>query len=962
MIINESSSERKFKCPYCNYKGTRERLVSHVENNHKEMIPEGYTAARVVFNSINHKEVGHCVQCKVNETKWNEDTWRYERFCSDKCRDAYVKMAKERMVKKYGKTNLLNDEEQQKKMLANRRISGTYKFRDGGERTYCGSYEKKTLEFYDKVLNVPSKDIMTPGPTVIYDYEGKKHKWITDIYYVPFNLVHDIKDGGSNPNKRKMDEYRAKQSAKEEAIVKQKQYNYIRLTDNNFSQLLLILAELKEQMIDDSDNKTERIVAINETSVNSKLDPNFKKGSKYSISSYKKIDISDKIIKQYKPKYKELKHIRIGGTYKGYLYIDKDELVALLNVDTEKKEIQALEIMNKYKGHGLSKQLLDIATNDLQANSLWVNKNNEVALNIYSKYGFKEVSSSGLMIKMQLKDTINESYSKPYTEKEIEKKYGKKIKERLMKDPCHKYRATTGIELIHKEPTEKELDRIWKNWNQMTPEQKIKSDKKCKELFGKDNKTLYIELKKSYKSINENNKKYEYETGIDILEPRMDLNKATRYDATDENRIYYHIPKRKLKTGDKYKGFIYVDKLSLVGFINVFMESHFIDNLEVYSPYEGMGIIPQMISQAVKELGAKNITVRRSNKALTEFVKALGFEKYRHTSTMDYYTIKDTNNEACAAVMAAIPPLNPNIYVAGYPAPNVFTKALELCTDKYGTNTVKYKDGKLKKSKISIDDNVQLYKYKGKRNINKIVKEIYEDMNNGIEVEPSYIYEAITGRIMMTPDQIEYDEDFEKVNDGFTEAKYKSQIECATLVHQFIHELTKTDFKFDIVDHVLKDKADEILKDYDNLTIRQDAVGRFMVINKLDGKCSNFYYTLDEIPRNILPGLNEPPKDRPDMIEEDVKVLTKNDFNLPIYDAKLLKKKDNILHDYHNLDIMQDSVGRFIVINNKNNKISPYYDNMDDIPEGMLRELNKGDGNSGNIQYEEPKRIGKQGE
>ena len=867
MIINESSSERKFKCPYCNYKGTRERLVSHVENNHKEMIPEGYTAARVVFNSINHKEVGHCVQCKVNETKWNEDTWRYERFCSDKCRDAYVKMAKERMVKKYGKTNLLDDEEQQKKMLANRRISGTYKFRDGGERTYCGSYEKKTLEFYDKVLNVPSKDIMTPGPTVIYDYEGKKHKWITDIYYVPFNLVHDIKDGGSNPNKRKMDVYRAKQSAKEEAIVKQKQYNYIRLTDNNFSQLLLILAELKEQMIDDSDNKTERIVAINETSVNSKLDPNFKKGSKYSISSYKKIDISDKIIKQYKPKYKELKHIRIGGTYKGYLYIDKDELVALLNVDTEKKEIQALEIMNKYKGHGLSKQLLDIATNDLQANSLWVNKNNEVALNIYSKYGFKEVSSSGLMIKMQLKDTINE-----------------------------------------------------------------------------------------------NNKKYEYETGIDILEPRMDLNKATRYDATDENRIYYHIPKRKLKTGDKYKGFIYVDKLSLVGFINVFMESHFIDNLEVYSPYEGMGIIPQMISQAVKELGARNITVRRSNKALAEFVKALGFEKYRHTSTMDYYTIKDTNNEACAAVMAAIPPLNPNIYVAGYPAPNVFTKALELCTDKYGTNTVKYKDGKLKKSKISIDDNVQLYKYKGKRNINKIVKEIYEDMNNGIEVEPSYIYEAITGRIMMTPDQIEYDEDFEKVNDGFTEAKYKSQIECATLVHQFIHELTKTDFKFDIVDHVLKDKADEILKDYDNLTIRQDAVGRFMVINKLDGKCSNFYYTLDEIPRNILPDLNEPPKDRPDMIEEDVKVLTKNDFNLPIYDAKLLKKKDNILHDYHNLDIMQDSVGRFIVINNKNNKISPYYDNMDDIPEGMLRELNKGDGNSGNIQYEEPKRIGKQGE
>jgi len=40
----------------------------------------------------------------------------------------------------------------------------------------------------------------------------------------------------------------------------------------------------------------------------------------------------------------------------------------------------------------------------------------------------------------------------------------------------HKWRAKTGIELIHKEPTEEELDRIWKNWQLMPQDLKAISD------------------------------------------------------------------------------------------------------------------------------------------------------------------------------------------------------------------------------------------------------------------------------------------------------------------------------------------------------------------------------------------------------------------------------------------------------------------------------------------------------
>ena len=44
-----------------------------------------------------------------------------------------------------------------------------------------------------------------------------------------------------------------------------------------------------------------------------------------------------------------------------------------------------------------------------------------------------------------------------------------------------------------------ELKRIWKNWQQMTPDQKRISDRKCRELFGCDNKTLYEYLLPQYK-------------------------------------------------------------------------------------------------------------------------------------------------------------------------------------------------------------------------------------------------------------------------------------------------------------------------------------------------------------------------------------------------------------------------------------------------------------------------------
>ena len=58
-ILTESakknSSKKRYKCPYCDKHDTRDKLISHIDSEHGDMIPQNYTASRVLFNSINKK-------------------------------------------------------------------------------------------------------------------------------------------------------------------------------------------------------------------------------------------------------------------------------------------------------------------------------------------------------------------------------------------------------------------------------------------------------------------------------------------------------------------------------------------------------------------------------------------------------------------------------------------------------------------------------------------------------------------------------------------------------------------------------------------------------------------------------------------------------------------------------------------------------------------------------------------
>lgn len=270
MVSNATKStyQKKYKCPYCEGRFTRAKLHIHIQEKHEDLIPEGYTALRVAFNTINNKTEGHCIMCG-NVTDWNEDKGRYERLCNDpKCHEAYKKMVAERTKKKYGTERLQTDPEYaeyvQRKALAGRKMHGEYTFADGGKIEYFGSYERKFLQFMDQVMHCESEDILAPAPSIKYQYEGKTHIYIPDFYYIPYNLIIEIKDGGSNPNNHphRTGEDELKLRAKEEAIRQLNEFSYVRVVNNDFSQVLSIMAVLKYNM---AHRYKDPVIKVNES-------------------------------------------------------------------------------------------------------------------------------------------------------------------------------------------------------------------------------------------------------------------------------------------------------------------------------------------------------------------------------------------------------------------------------------------------------------------------------------------------------------------------------------------------------------------------------------------------------------------------------------------------------------------------------------------------------------------------
>lgn len=263
-----------YKCHICNKKfKTLNGWGNHIQTTHPETIPKGYSISRYFYFTKTGKNHGICRTCN-GDTDWNEESMKYNQYCSNpECKKAYVKIAKQRMIGKYGKVHLLNDPNVQRKMLENRKISGKYKFQDGQAFEYVGSYEKEFLKMMDTMLEWPSNDLMAPSPhTYFYEYKNNnddKKNWgkkfyIPDFYIPSLNLEIEIKQSTST-NKEFIAVMRVKEKLKDEVMTSNPNLNYIKINDNNFTNFFEFLLKAKENVETPDEIKNDQIGAVMES-------------------------------------------------------------------------------------------------------------------------------------------------------------------------------------------------------------------------------------------------------------------------------------------------------------------------------------------------------------------------------------------------------------------------------------------------------------------------------------------------------------------------------------------------------------------------------------------------------------------------------------------------------------------------------------------------------------------------
>jgi hypothetical protein len=260
----------------------------HVETIHPDTIPKDFTLARYFYYILTNKTHGNCIMCKL-PTTWNETTMKYNRFCGrEQCKKDYVKMCNERIIGKYGKTDkvtikdngkahLLNSPDQQRKMVSNRSISGSYKFQDGKEIGYVGSYELNFLTMLDTFMNFDSIDIISPSPHhYYYDYKNnndKEHEgtkfYIPDFYIPSLNLEVEIKEN-TNMHPKIIMVDKVKEKFKDELMKTISNVNYIKIVENDYSNFFEYFLKLKEGIPNDEKTiRRDTLLSANESTTNS---------------------------------------------------------------------------------------------------------------------------------------------------------------------------------------------------------------------------------------------------------------------------------------------------------------------------------------------------------------------------------------------------------------------------------------------------------------------------------------------------------------------------------------------------------------------------------------------------------------------------------------------------------------------------------------------------------------------
>lgn len=233
---------RNVKCPFCDrIFNDKQIYCNHIVKRHNDQVPEDVEDPyEYAYSMLVHKPIGRlCLMCRKNRVKFNDETLKYERLCSDpKCKEAYVKQMKSRMVNVYGKEHLLNEGSQQRKMMYNHADAKDYIWDDNHKFRVIGTYEVDFLNHL-KSLDWSPEDILAPAPMDIhYKWgDGTQHLYIPDFVLISLNLIVEIKQGGFNDSF--MEHNRDIEHRKDQAVkifCKNNNMHYIKILDKNYEE------------------------------------------------------------------------------------------------------------------------------------------------------------------------------------------------------------------------------------------------------------------------------------------------------------------------------------------------------------------------------------------------------------------------------------------------------------------------------------------------------------------------------------------------------------------------------------------------------------------------------------------------------------------------------------------------------------------------------------------------------
>ena len=251
-------TKRPVRCPICKRMYVSKLAIySHIEAQHSDQLPDGMSGGEFYYRLI-HGHGGRCVICH-KDTLWNYKTNKFKRFCENPvCKKKYKDAFRKRMIGKYGKPYLTDDPEQQRKMLAKRKISGVYQWSDGvGAIPYTGTYELDFLKYCDLILDMECNDICAPSPhTYVYKYQDVNHFYIPDFYIESLNLEVEIK-ASDNMHHKIVAVDHVKEKLKDDVMKTQKAFNYIKIYDKNYTDFTKLVETLKEK-----DDVTKDVIII----------------------------------------------------------------------------------------------------------------------------------------------------------------------------------------------------------------------------------------------------------------------------------------------------------------------------------------------------------------------------------------------------------------------------------------------------------------------------------------------------------------------------------------------------------------------------------------------------------------------------------------------------------------------------------------------------------------------------